>query len=161
MRIMLPAPIPQMNGLHQNTFGSLYFLFSRILFVTDVIILCIQSGIKANPYRKCFSRPIEGLLSEYTYIDSSTALRARLIELLQRRIGFLPVDEYIAQHPETQRAMFSANSGNIVKATDKRVSVDGHDTMEILVRHLGSSISIQGLRKVVERELSKKSSGDV
>lgn len=89
-------------------------------------------------------------------MSSSVALRARLVELLQRRIGFLTVDDYVAQHPETHRSMFSANSGNIAQATDERTSVDGHDTMDILVRHLGSGISLQSLKKVVERELSKK-----
>lgn len=93
------------------------------------------------------------------FIHLFIALRARLIELLQRRIGFSSVDDYIAQHPEAQRSMFSANSGNIAKATNARASVDGHDTMDILVRHLGPGISVQGLRKVVERELSKKPRG--
>lgn len=58
--------------------------------------------------------------------------------------------------------MFSANSGNIAQATDERKSVDGHDTMDILVRHIGPGISVQSLQKVVERELSKKArSGSV
>lgn len=102
-------------------------------------------------------------------------MRGRLIELIQRRLGFLPgislaslalwdayihvfglpVDEYVSRYPNIDRTIFGPNSGNVAKTISQRASVDGYEGLNVFVRHLGNDIKVENLKKMMTMELAK------
>lgn len=82
-------------------------------------------------------------------------MRSRLIELIQRRLGFLPVDEYLIRHPDLDSSIFGPHSGNVAASIASKPSVDGVEGLPVFVRHLGSDIKLENLKKMMEMELAK------
>ena len=46
------------------------------------------------------------------------------METLKRRLGFIPIEEYLTRYPDTTRRMFSAEASSIARSVDRRLVVD-------------------------------------
>ncbi|THH13548.1 hypothetical protein EW146_g6681 [Bondarzewia mesenterica] len=90
-------------------------------------------AIKANPY----------------------SLRQRLMETLERRLGFIPLEEYLTRYPGTTRHMFSAEATSWARAVNMRPTIDGKE-LSVLVRYLGKAITREGLERLKAGHLNKK-----
>ncbi len=77
----------------------------------------------------------------------------RLVETLERRLGFMPVEEYITRYPGARHEMFTANSASLAKAVDDRLSVDNKE-MTIIVKYIGVS-SLENLERKKAARLAK------
>ncbi|KAA1467456.1 hypothetical protein DENSPDRAFT_769462 [Dentipellis sp. KUC8613] len=91
----------------------------------------LWAAIKSNPY----------------------SLRMRLVETLERRLGFMPVQEYLTRYPGVKRELFTADSALLAKAINDRVSVDNKD-MTIIVKYVGVS-TLEGLERKKAVRLAK------
>ncbi|KAA1476421.1 hypothetical protein DENSPDRAFT_807174 [Dentipellis sp. KUC8613] len=82
-------------------------------------------------------------------------LRMRLVETLERRLGFMPLEEYLTRYPGTTRAMFSPQAARMATLVDARDTGDGRD-MAVVAKFLGGCLSLEAMDKVREAHLVRK-----
>lgn len=85
--------------------------------------------------------------------SSPYTLRQRLMETLKRRLGFIPIEEYLTRYPDTTRRMFSAEASSIARSVDRRLVVD--EELSVMARYLGKAITLEGLERMRARHLNK------
>ncbi|KAG8996194.1 hypothetical protein FRB90_012807 [Tulasnella sp. 427] len=90
---------------------------------------------------------------------SITALgNARMNDTLTRRRGFVPVDEYIALHPGTDRTLFtSVPDGHAWIDEAPWIRNPESGDLEVLVRWLGDEIDMARLDQIKDMEYGRKS----
>lgn len=75
------------------------------------------------------------------------------METLKRRLGFIPIEEYLTRYPDTTRRMFSAEASSIARSVDRRLVVD--EELSVMARYLGKAITLEGLERMRARHLNK------
>ena len=83
----------------------------------------------------------------------------QFFELLQRRIGFLPLEEYLTRYPHTDPSIFSPEAGRMAMAmAEKWQSIDPSSSTEaniVFVKNMGTGWDANDVKKVMMRELTK------
>ncbi|KAG8893307.1 hypothetical protein FRB99_002064, partial [Tulasnella sp. 403] len=83
---------------------------------------------------------------------------ARLNDTLTRRRGFVPVDEYVALHPGTDRTLFSSvPAGHTWIDEPPWIRHPESGELEVLVRWLGDEIDMERLDEIKDIEYGRKS----
>ncbi|KAG8942917.1 hypothetical protein FRC04_003317 [Tulasnella sp. 424] len=109
---------------------------------------------KENP-----TTPIRAPQHIWIATRSITALgNARMNDTLTRRRGFVPVDEYIALHPGTDRTLFtSVPDGHAWVDEAPWIRNPESGELEVLVRWLGDEIDMARLDQIKDMEYGRKS----
>lgn len=76
---------------------------------------------------------------------------------MQRKIGFLPLDEYLGRYPQTNPLIFGPNAGRIAKTmAELWHSIDGSgEPGVVFVRHIGTGWDAEDVRDMLEKTLMK------
>ncbi|EIM92444.1 uncharacterized protein STEHIDRAFT_164724 [Stereum hirsutum FP-91666 SS1] len=88
-------------------------------------------------------------------------LRVKLFELIQRKCGFLPLDEYLGRHPHINPAIFGPDSGRIASHMFKRWSnIDGSGQQSVIfAKSLGTGWNAEDVKHLMQKELMKMPRG--
>ncbi|KAG8922524.1 hypothetical protein FRC00_007343, partial [Tulasnella sp. 408] len=108
---------------------------------------------QANP-----TSPIRAPQHIWIATRSITALgNARMNDTLTRRRGFVPVDEYIALHPGTERSLFqSVPDGHAWVDEAPWIRNPESGELEVLCRWLGDEIDMARLDQIKDMEYGRK-----
>lgn len=88
---------------------------------------------------------------------SLSALRLKLFELIQRKHGFLPLQEYVARYPHTDPTIFSPSSSRIARVMLERWQYIDKSTEGnfVFVKYIGTGWGSEDLKKYMAKELLK------